>query len=84
MTESECIIGLEYIFVGDKQLIEKYKEQKQEDENIILLGKFIEYKDVIYWGDILSNAIAIFENGNICSGHYDKIKNKKQKIKNKK
>jgi hypothetical protein len=56
-----------YFFVGEKNIIE---DNKRTDK---ILGKFLNYKDVVYWGDILPNAKAIFEYGTISSGYYNKV-----------
>ena len=56
-----------YMFVGNIGLIE---DNRRTDK---FLGKFLNYTDVVYWGDIMPNAKAIFEYGTICSGDYDKV-----------
>jgi hypothetical protein len=56
-----------YHFVGDINLIE---DKKRNDK---ILGKFLNYEDVVYWGDIFRNAKAVFEYGKIASGYYKDV-----------
>jgi hypothetical protein len=62
------IVGNTYIFLGEEYLIEN---KKRTDK---ILGKFIKYLDIFYWGDLLLNAKAEFEFGTLNSGYYSKIK----------
>lgn len=64
---SNFIEKMPYLFSDNISLIEDHKRNDK------FLGRFVEYKDVVYCGDIFVNAKAIFEFGTINSGFYDKV-----------
>lgn len=70
--QSEFSKEQEYIFVGN---INNYYPTKIEKDDVgnILLGKFLNYKDVYLHGDILSDAKAVFEYGTVDCGQYHNI-----------
>lgn len=75
MTTPMFIKEEEYVFMGFVSSFHPEKIEKKAFGHLIL-GKFINYKDVILHGDILPDAKAVFENGTVDSGQYHNIINK--------
>jgi hypothetical protein len=66
---TDFIVGSEYIFVGKKDMINKYIG----DDTQLKLGKFKNY-DIAVWGhEFMVDGKAVFENGTIDSGQYNNV-----------
>ena len=61
-----------YIFNGDKTLIEDFVEKRNEN-NTLVLGKFLCYISIPLCGDMLERGKARFENGIINSNYFNLI-----------
>lgn len=61
----------EYIFTGPANVIERTPEFVGRTDTF--LGNFIEYKSVVYHGDVYDDGKAVFEFGTISLGHYDLV-----------
>ena len=74
-TSSIFVINKEYVFiVGSVSSFYPKKIEKNVFGHFIL-GKFIEYKDILLHGDIIPEAKAIFENGTVDCNQYHNIVN---------
>lgn len=66
-------VDQEYVFTGSYACFHFQYAMEKNEVGYFILGKFLQYKDVYLHGDILLDAKAVFENGTIDCGHYDKV-----------
>jgi hypothetical protein len=68
--------GTEYLFIGNIQLVNSTTPNNipKTVNGHFILGKFLNYIEFPYHGDIYPEARAKFENGTVDSGHYHNVK----------